>query len=74
MQPKSEPIPNQEGQEDILENILNHRKGERGYLFLTSIKFEPSQDARWQSTSDVWDKDGGYNIIWLKCIKKVHSS
>ena len=43
--PRPEPVPTPEGEEYVVEKILNHRKRGRGFQFLTQMKGSPEHDS-----------------------------
>jgi len=68
---RPEPIPSVDGDEYIVEKILNHRKKGKGYQFLTLWKGYPEHDATWQKTSDFIDSSGNKNGIWQEYISDI---
>ena len=64
-----DPVPTGEGDEYVVEKILNHRKRGRGYQFLTLWKGSPEYDAEWQPSRDFIDDDGTMNDKFLSYIK-----
>jgi len=67
--PRPEPVPTPEGEEYVVEKILNHRKRGRGFQFLTQMKGSPEHDSEWQPTKDFIDNDGTMNDQFLSYIK-----
>ena len=68
--PRPEPVPAIDGDEYIVEEILAHRKKERGYQFSSLWKGYPSHDASWQPTTGFVHRHGSLNEAWQKFIKK----
>ena len=68
VRPKPEPVPTPEGEEYVVEKILNHRKKGRGFQFLTQMKGSPEHDSEWQPTKDFIDNDGTMNDQFLSCL------
>jgi len=64
------PIPRIQGEEHVVDKILNHRRRGRGYQFLTLMKGDPIHDAIWQPTRDFVDRDGSVTEIWQKYIQE----
>lgn len=69
VQSRPEPVPMIEGEEYVVDRILNHRKRGRGYQFLTLMKGSQEYDAEWQPARDFIDTDGTINDKFLAYIK-----
>lgn len=61
-----------EGDEIIVDKILNHTKTGRGNQFLTLVKGSPEHDAEWRPVSNFIDADGTmYDNIYRILSRKI---
>ena len=67
--PVPEPVPTDDGDEYIVEEILNHRKRGKSFQFLTLWKGYPSHDAEWEPLRNFLGKDGAINTKLYNYIK-----
>lgn len=70
IQLKPAPVPAIDGDEQVVEKILQHRKRGRGFQFLTQMKGDPSHDVTWQPSRDFVDRDGTVTAVWHEYIYK----
>ena len=70
VEPKPAPVPTVNGDEQIVDKILNHRRRGKGFQFLTLMKGAPIHDAEWQPTRDFVDKDGTVTKVWQEYIRQ----
>ena len=67
---RPDPVPTVDGEEFVVDKILQHRKRGRGFQFLTLMKGSPTHDAEWQPARDFIDKDGTMTEPFLEYIKE----
>lgn len=67
---RPEPIPNVDGDPQIVQNILSHRIRGTGYQFSVIMKGAPHHDAAREPTRDFMDSDGTETDVWQISIEE----